>query len=109
MRENLENNKELALLSKTLGTIDTKVPIDKKIEELEIKEWDRQKVLEEFKTLGFKKYIEKFELDKIEGGQIQQKNIEELFERKYITDSKEIEKLKNNIIKEKEIIYLFET
>ncbi len=109
LRENLENNKELALLSKTLGTIDTKVPIDKKIEELEIKEWDKQKVLEEFKTLGFKKYIEKFELDKIEGGQIQKKNIEELFERKYITDSKEIEKLKNNIIKEKEIIYLFET
>lgn len=109
LRENLENNKELAILSKTLGTIDTKVPIEKRLKDLEIKEWDKQKVLEEFKTLKFKKYIEKFELDKIEGEQVKRQNIEELFDKKYITNVTEIEELKNNIIKQKQMIYLFET
>lgn len=108
LRENLENNKELALLSKELGTIDIEVPIEKEINELEVKEWNKQKVLEEFKILRFKKYIEKFELDKIEGEQIQKQNIEELFEKRYITNASEIEGLKNNIIKEKEVIYLIE-
>lgn len=109
LRENLENNKELAMLSRTLGTIDTKVPIEKRLKDLEVKEWDKQKVLEEFKTLKFKKYIEKFELDKIEEEQVKQQNIEELFDKKYITKVNEIEELKNNIIKQKEMIYLFET
>ena len=109
LRENLENNKELAMLSRTLGTIDTKVPIEKRLKDLEVKEWDKQKVLEEFKTLKFKKYIEKFELDKIEEEQVKQQNIEELFDKKYITKINEIEELKNNIIKQKEMIYLFET
>ena len=109
LRENLENSKELAMLSRTLGTIDTKVPIEKRLKDLEVKEWDKQKVLEEFKTLKFKKYIEKFELDKVEGEQVKQQNIEELFDKKYITNVSEIEELKNNIIKQKEMIYIFET
>lgn len=44
--ENLINNKELAFLSRTLGTIDVDSPIEKDLSKLEIVEWDRKKVLE---------------------------------------------------------------
>ena len=109
LRENLENNKELALLSKTLGTIDIEAPIENSIEDLEIKEWDKPKVLEQFKTLRLKKYIERFELDKIDTAQVKEENLEELFDKKYLSNESEVEELKKQIIKEKEMIYLFET
>ena len=109
LRENLENNKELALLSKTLGTIDVKAPIENSIEDLEIKEWDKPKVLEQFKTLRLKKYIERFELDKIDTAEVKEANLEELFDKKYLLNDLEVEELKKQIIKEKQMIYLFET
>lgn len=109
LRENLENNKELAILSKTLGTIDIQVPIEKEIEELEIKEWNKPQVLEKFKTLRFKKYIERFELDKVETEDIIEQNIEDLFDKKYLSNNTEINDLKNKISKDKELVYFFET
>lgn len=110
LRENLENNKELAILSKSLGTIDIDAPIENEIDELTIKEWDNQKVLEEFKTLRFKKYIERFELDKIDAENIyEEQNLEDLFEKKHISNSAEIKELKNVILQEKELVYLLET
>lgn len=45
-REKIIENKELANLSKTLGTINLNVPIEENLEELKKKEWDRKKVLE---------------------------------------------------------------
>ena len=61
-KEKIEQNKDLAFLSKELGTIDTEVPIDDTLEELKVEEWDRVKVLEIFKELNFKRYIERFDL-----------------------------------------------
>ena len=68
-KENIVNNKEMALLSKTLGTIDTNVPITDSLEELKVEEWDRKKVLEIFENLNFKRYIERFNLyeDSVQG------------------------------------------
>ncbi|MCI9063862.1 MAG: DNA polymerase I [Clostridia bacterium] len=61
-RENIINNREIALLSKELGTINTNVPLEDTLENLKIEEWDRQKVLDIFKELNFKRYIERFNL-----------------------------------------------
>ena len=47
-REKIVENKELAYLSKTLGTINVKVPIKEDLSDFEIEEWDKQKVLEIF-------------------------------------------------------------
>ena len=62
-RENIVENKEMAILSKKLGTIDVDVPLDDNLETLKVEEWDRKKVLEIFENLGFKRYIERFDLE----------------------------------------------
>ncbi len=61
-KENIENNKELAFLSKTLGTINVNVPIKDKLEDFKVEEWDKPKVLEIFKELNFNRYIDRFSL-----------------------------------------------
>ncbi len=63
LREKLESNKELAYLSKTLGTINIEAPIDRNLEDVKIKEWDKTKVLEIFKELRFNRFIERFNLE----------------------------------------------
>ena len=67
-KEKIEENKELAYLSRTLGEINTNVPIDDTLEELKTEEWDKPKVLEIFKELNFKRYIERFKLLEEVGG-----------------------------------------
>ena len=86
-KEKLIENKELAELSRTLGTINTQVPIEETMEDLKKKEWDREKVYEEFKNLNFNRFIERFDLQ--ENASKEEKNIHELFEIETI----DIEKL----------------
>ena len=62
-KENIVANKEMALLSKELGTIDVNVPLEDNLETLKVEEWDKQKVLEIFQNLNFKRYIERFNLE----------------------------------------------
>jgi len=62
LKEKLEQNKDLAYLSKTLGTIDVNAPIDKDLNIFERKEWNKQEVLELFKKLKFNRFIERFGL-----------------------------------------------
>lgn len=61
-KEKIENNKELAFLSKTLGTINLEVPIQDTLEDFKVEEWDKPKVLELFQKLNFNRYIERFSL-----------------------------------------------
>ena len=61
-KENIVNNKESAEISRILGEIDTKVPIEDTLEKLKTEEWDKQKVLEIFEELRFNRYIERFNL-----------------------------------------------
>lgn len=61
-KEKIENNKELAFLSKTLGTINLEVPIEDTLEDFKVEEWDKPKVLELFKELNFNRYIDRFSL-----------------------------------------------
>lgn len=64
-KEKLENGKELAELSRTLGTINLEVPIEDTLDDLKLEEWDKPQVLEIFKELNFKRYIERFNLEKV--------------------------------------------
>ena len=62
LKEKLEQNKELAYLSKELGTIDINAPIEKEKALFEKKEWNNEAVLELFKKLKFNRYIDRFNL-----------------------------------------------
>lgn len=62
LKENLINNKELAELSKILGTININVPIEEKISDLHIKDWNYEEILNIFKELNFNRFIERFNL-----------------------------------------------
>ena len=103
LKQKLIDNKDLAILSRTLGTININAPIDNKIEDLKVKEWDNAKVFEKFKELNFNRFIDRFNL------QVEQKeknisdlvNIEEIYE-------KDLEKILSNINKSKELIYILE-
>ena len=108
LRERLEENKDSAFLSKTLGTIDIDSPIEKDIQELKIQEWNKPKVLEEFKTLRFKKYIDRFKLNEIQAEECEQKNIEDLFSKKDINSEIELSELKEKLLESKKLIYYFE-
>lgn len=61
-KEKIENNKDLAFLSKTLGTINLEVPIEDTLENFKVEEWNKEKVLEIFKELNFNRYIDRFSL-----------------------------------------------
>ena len=78
-KEKLVANKELAELSRTLGTINLEVPIEEKIEEFKIKEWNNEEVLAKFKELNFNRFIERFNLKSDEKPK---QNITELFDVK---------------------------
>ncbi len=79
-KEAITANKELAYLSRTLGAINTEVPLEDNLETLKVEEWDRARVLEIFKNLNFKKYIERFNLnEEAENNQNQEKTLNNLF------------------------------
>lgn len=109
-RENIISNKEKAELSRTLGEIDTKVPLDISLENLKVEEWDKPKVLELFEKLSFQRYIDKFSLRTIESEKKQQQenqkidiiettNIPELNRKLYYYFELKENKNENNIIK----------
>ena len=51
-RERIIENKDLAFLSKELGTININAPIEENLEEFKVEEWDKPKVLKLFKELN---------------------------------------------------------
>ena len=107
-REKLVENKELAFLSRTLGTINVSVPIENTIENLKVTSWDNDKVLEKFKELRFNRFIERFSLKDNSTNTVEEKkNLEDLvkIEEIKIEDSKKIEELINKIKEVKDFIY----
>ncbi len=105
LREKLTANKELALLSRTLGTINTEVPIEQSIEDLKRKEWNNEKVLEKFKELRFNRFIERFNLQNTDiSPKSQNKTLEELVTIEKITQDK-IPQIISKIKQQKEMVY----
>ena len=105
-KENIEQNKELAYLSRTLGEINVNVPIEDTLEELKVEEWDKQKVLELFKELNFKRYIEKFNLLDV-GGQKSEVGGQKSDE--YSVKDKSVEEVINIVTEQKEMVFVINT
>ena len=105
LKENLINNKELAELSKFLGTINVEVPINEKIEELKVKEWNNEEVLNIFKELNFNRFIDRFNLNNFQ----EKKQTKNLFEIKDIdtNNKEEMSNIISIIQKQGKLIYYF--
>ena len=108
-REKLVENKELALLSRTLGTINLAVPIEKSIEDLKTKPWNEEKILEKFKELNFNRYIERFHLNEKQET-IPEKTEEQTYKIETIKlqEGTKLEQWKEEIRKEGIFSYYFE-
>ncbi len=106
LKENLENNKDLAILSRELGRIDIDAPVDRELADFKVQEWDKKKVLEIFKELRFNRYIDRFNLECEEIKE--EKNIDNLFEYEEIKDEDKILEIIKDIENKKVIYYYFE-
>ena len=62
VKKKIEENKELAIMSKRLATIIRDVPIEVSLEELEYGDYDKDAVIEEFKRFGFTSLISTYRL-----------------------------------------------
>ena len=102
-REKLVENKELALISRTLGTINTEVPLHEKIEDLKMQEWDNSKLFEKFKELNFHRFIDRFNLQTEQ----KEKELSDLVDIKEITLDK-LNDLLQSIKTKKELVYILE-
>ena len=102
-REKIVNNKELAFMSKTLGTINLQVPISDTLEDFKVEEWNKEKVLKMFKELNFKRYIDRFNL--LENNKGTENQEKELFK----SVNKKEEEIIQLIKEQQEIIFYFET
>ena len=78
-REKIIENKDLAMLSRTLGTINVNVPIKDDLEDFKVEEWNKEKVLEIFKELNFNRYIDRFNLK--EGKEKESKELYKIVEK----------------------------
>lgn len=103
-RERLLENKELAMLSRTLGTINLEVPIEENLEEFKIKEWNKEEVFSKFKELNFNRFIDRFNLKSEEGPK---QNLAELFEIKTLNTENEIKDLLEKI--QNKLVFMLET
>lgn len=102
LKEKLENDKEKAFLSRTLGTIDINAPIEKNLDKVKVEEWNKQAVLEKFKKLKFNRFIDRFNLNNI--AQEDYKN-EINIEYDKINNLEKIDFLIQEILKSKKIFY----
>ena len=103
LKDTLIKNKDLAELSKELGTIKINAPIKENLEDIKIVEWDRKKVADIFKKLNFNRFIERFNLNK----ELEEKKAE----IKINVVEKNIDDLINelNTLIEDKLIFYFET
>ena len=106
-KENLKNNKDLAELSRTLGTINLEVPLDESLEKLEYKEWNKKEVLDIFKRLNFKRYIDRFNLE--DSDNVDSNISNELQEDIFQLKERNIDEIREIINKQKMMILYFET
>lgn len=102
-RQNLIDNKEMAFLSRTLGTIDINAPIEKDLESIKNAEWDNDKVLEIFKKLRFNRFIERFNLKSEDTNSSVNNELEE-FKYEEISDDK-LNELIEELKKSKKMYY----
>ena len=102
-KEKLVEGKDMAFLSRTLGTINVDSPIEKNLENFKYREWNREEVLKVFQELRFNRYIEKFNL--LENSpKDEEKDLKELFEIKKV----DLDEIYSKILESKILYYYFE-
>lgn len=108
-REKIAENKELAMLSKTLGTINLETPIEKSIEDLKMKEWNKSEVYKIFKELKFNRYIDRFNLkDEIVEDESAEPAVTMDFE-KAVINAEKFNDIKKKVIENKVCYFYVET
>ncbi len=108
-REKIAENKELAMLSKTLGTINLETPIEKSIEDLKMKEWNKSEVYKIFKELKFNRYIDRFNLkDEIVEDESAEPAVKMDFE-KAVINAEKFNDIKKKVIENKVCYFYVET
>ena len=112
MKEKITENKDLAELSRFLGTINVEVPIDEGIKDLKVQEWNKEEVLNIFKELKFNRFIERFKLNDFQDKQ-EKESLFEIIDVDSYNDKKEkngivgITDIINNVKKQGQLIYYF--
>lgn len=110
LKEKLVENRELAELSKTLGTINLEVPLEQKISDLKMVEWDNERVLEIFKVLKFNRFIDRFsDKFKVQASEhAGNKDIKDFFTLVEVSvkDSTKIQDVTNTIQKSGNFVYM---
>lgn len=105
LKEKLETDKEMALLSKTLGTIDVNAPIDTKLNQTQVVEWNKELVLEKFKKLKFNRFIERFNLLDIGTKENNVENKDLKYEYESLENNNKVDEIKQEIINTKKMFY----
>lgn len=106
LKEKLSENKDLAYLSKTLGTIDTNAPIEKDLNVFQVEEWNKPEVLEIFKKLKFNRFIDRFALQgNVNGEPLDDSQINTEIEHEKIVDKTKLAELKQEIQENKAMYY----
>ena len=108
LKENLENEKDKAYLSRYLGEIYLNVPIDKNIEDFELKDVNINEYIEKLENLEFKSIINKYFKDVKKDNS---KSINHIIDSEVINFSEIFDKIKNDksisvkFFSDKEYIY----
>lgn len=108
LKENLENEKDKAYLSRYLGEIYLNVPIDKNIEDFELKDVNLNEYIEKLENLEFKSIINKFFKDVKKDNS---NSINHIIDSEVINFSEIFDKIKNDksiavkFFSDKEYIY----
>ena len=106
LREKVEDNAQLAVMSKRLATIHTEVPIDVNFEEFKYEKADYKKLVELYVKLEFNSLLKKlkvegeFDESDIEGGisgSVQNKRPEEDIKKEIISDAATLKKVLKNL------------
>ena len=106
LKEKLSENKDLAYLSRTLGTIDINAPIEKDLNVFQVEEWNKPEVLEIFKKLKFNRFIDRFALqDTVNGEPLDDSQINTEIEHEKIVDKTKLAELKQEIQENKAMYY----
>lgn len=106
LKEKLSENKDLAYLSRTLGTININAPIEKDLNVFQVEEWNKPEVLEIFKKLKFNRFIDRFALqDNVGGTSLGDSQINTEIEHEKITDKTKLAELKQEIQENKAMYY----
>ena len=103
-KENIINNRKQAFLSRKLGEINTKVPLEETLENLKVEHWNNEEVYKIFKELNFKRYIERFNLEEQE--KHEKKEFEDLYVINKNCDLENVLKIVKSLGK---CVYYFET